>query len=186
MLKKNIQPTKKKHTKNQRRDPVPCAFLMMVRFRFFGGFSIFGKILQNFVGKQQKRVAHCNMHSIWQFCCPSLSRSLSLLLLIAFISIVFSQFIFCIFYNHVTMVIHFVCFMLYFVCVYVCMCAMCMIFVYIFFLYAIRRFQLLLFCHFSVDNFPSMPYFFFSLLAFRFCRTDSIACIFLCMTKVLR
>lgn len=41
-------------------DPISCAFLMMVRFHFFGGFSFFlGKILQHFVkATKPPHIAH--------------------------------------------------------------------------------------------------------------------------------
>lgn len=90
-------------------------------FSFLRWFFHFWGKYYNILQMQQKR--HTLQYAFDITVLPALfvcrsSRSL----LLQLISIVFSQFIFCIFYNHVTMAMHFVCFVFYFVCVPVCVC----------------------------------------------------------------
>lgn len=135
-----------KGEKESKRDPVPCAFLMMVRFHFFGGFSFpfFGNITA-FYTKQQK---HHILHLIW-FSCVSRPLAWALALSSSLFSFTF-RFIFCIFYNHVTMVMHFV----YLPFSSLCVCV-CIFWANEFVSFSFYSFPLLLFCHFFGGHFSS-------------------------------
>lgn len=91
-------------------------------FSFLRWFFHFWGKYYNILQMQQKR--HTLQYAFDITVLPTLFVCLSLrsFLLLQLISIVFSQFIFCIFYNHVTMAMHFVCFVFYFVCVSFSVC----------------------------------------------------------------
>lgn len=135
-----------KGEKESIRDPVPCAFLMMVRFHFSGGFSFpFLGNITAFYTKQQK---HHILHLIW-FSCVSDPLAWALALSSSLFSFTF-RFIFCIFYNHVTMVMHFVYLPFSSLCVCIYFERMSL------FLFPFIRFHCCYFVTFSVDIFPRL------------------------------